>query len=70
MTNHDLVQALKNELNLFRLNPRSDMHVKWMGKMVVVVKYRFLVTLIGQLHQFAFINPIKFHKQIKELSKL
>ena len=48
----------------------ATFEVKWMGKMVVVVKCRFLVTLIGQLHQFAFINPIKIYKQIKGLSKL
>ena len=64
------IKALKKEKNLLRLNRRSNMHVKWMDKMVVVVKCRFLVTLIGQLHQFAFINPIKFIKQIKECSKL
>ena len=70
MTNHDLVQALKNELNLFRQNPRSDMHVKGMGKMVVVVKCRFLVTLIEKLYQFVVVNPIKIHMQIEVLSKL
>ena len=64
------MQALKNELNLFRLNPRSDMHVKWMGKMVVNVKYRFLVILIERLHQFVVVNPIKIYMQIKEPSKL
>ena len=70
LTNHDLVQALKNELNLFRLNPRSDMHVKWMGKMVVVVKCRFLDSLIETLHRFVVVNPIKIYVQIEELSKL
>ena len=70
LTNHDLMQALKNELNLFRLNPRSDMHVKWMGKMVVVVKFQFLVTLVGKLHQFALVNRIKIHMEIGEPFKL
>ena len=50
------IKALKKEKNLFRLNRRSNMHVKWMGKMVVVVKFRFLVTLIRKLHQFALVN--------------
>ena len=63
------IKPLKEEKNLFRLNGRSDMHVKCMGKVVVVVKCRFLVTLIGKLHQFTFVNPIKIHKQIEELSK-
>ena len=46
------------------------MHVKWMGKMVVVVKCRFLVTLIEKLHQFFVVKPIKIHMQIEELSKI
>ena len=46
------------------------MHVKWMGKMVVVVKCRFLVTLIEELHQFSVVKPIKIHMQIEELSKI
>ena len=46
------------------------MHMKWMSKMVVVVKCQFLVTLIGKLHQFTFIDPIKIHEEIKVLSKL
>ena len=41
-----------------------------MDKMVVVVKCQFLATLTEELHQFAFINPIKIHEQIEELSKL
>ena len=55
------IKALKKEKNLFRLNRRSNMHVKWMGKMVVVVKCRFLVTLIERLHQFSVVksNQIK-----------
>ena len=64
------IKALKKEKNLFRLNRRSNMHVKWMGKMVVVVKCRFLVTLIEKLHQFAVVNPMKIHMQIEERSKL
>ena len=64
------IKALKKEKNLFRLNRRSNMHVKWMGKMVVVVKCRFLVTLIEKLHQFFVVKPIKIHMQIEELSKL
>ena len=44
------LKALKKEKILFRRNRRSNMHVKWMGKMVVVVKFQFLVTLIGKLH--------------------
>ena len=44
--------------------------MKWMNKMVVVVKCQFLVTLIGKLHHFTFIDPIKIHKEIKLLSKL
>ena len=46
------------------------MHVKWMGKMVVVVKFQFLVTLVGILHQFALVNRIKIHVQIEEPFKL
>ena len=65
-----VIKALKKDKNLFGLNRRTDMHVKWMGKMVVVVKCRFLVPLIGKLHQFAFVNPINIHKQIEERSKL
>ena len=64
------IKALKKEKNLFRLNRRSNMHVKWMGKMVVVVKCRFLVTLIERLHQFVVVNPMKIHKEMKERSKL
>ena len=64
------MKALKKEKKLFRLNRRSNMHVKWLSKMVVVVKCRFLVTLIGKSHQFAFVNLIEIHKQIEELSKL
>ena len=45
------------------------MQMKWMSKMVVFVKYQFFVTLIGKLHQFTFIDPIKIHEEIKELSK-
>ena len=45
------------------------MHVKWMDKMVVIVKCQFLVSLTKSLHQFAFVNPMKFHEQIEELSK-
>ena len=64
------IKDLKKEKNLFRLNRRTDMHVKRMGKIVVVVKCRFLVILIGRLRLFAFINPIKIHRQIEEHSKL
>ena len=64
------IKALKKEKNLFRLNQCSNMHVKWMGKMVVVVKCQFLVTLIEELHQFSVVKPIKIHMQIEELSKL
>ena len=46
------------------------MHVKWMGKMVVVVKCRFLVALIEELHQISVVKPIKIHMQIEEPSKL
>ena len=63
------IKALKKEKNLFRLNRRSNMHVKGMGKMVVVVKCRFFVNLIEKLHQFVVVNPIKIHMQIEELSK-
>ena len=45
------------------------MYVKWMGKMVVV-KCRFLVTLIEELYQFSVVKPVKIHMQIEELSKL
>ena len=64
------LKALKKEKNLFQLNRCSNMHMKWMSKMVVVVKCQFLVTLIGKLHQFTFIDPIKIHEEIKVLSKL
>ena len=64
------IKALKKEKNLFWLNRRSNMHVKWMGKMVVVVKCRFLVTLIEKLLQLFFVKPIKIHMQTEELSKL
>ena len=64
------IKDLKKEKNLFRLNRRSNMHVKWMGKMVVVVKCRFLVTLIETLHPFFVVKPIIIHMQIKELSKI
>ena len=62
------LKALKKEKNLFRLNRHSNMHVKWMGKMVVDVKCRFLVTLIEKLHQFFVVKPIKIHIQIEEIS--
>ena len=39
------MKALKKEKILFRLNRRSNMHMKCMGKLVVVVKFQFLVTL-------------------------
>ena len=64
------IKALKKEKNLFRLNRRSNMHVKWMGKMAVVVKCRFLVILIERLHQFFVVKPIKIHMQIEELSNI
>ena len=38
MTNHDLMHALKKELYLFRLNPRSDMQSKLICLKVVVVE--------------------------------
>ena len=60
-----LIQALKKEKKLIRLNWRSNMHVKQMGKMVVVVKFRFLVTLIEKLRQFAVVNPMRIHMQIE-----
>ena len=41
-----------------------------MGKMVAVVKFQFLVTLIGTLHQFALVNRIKVHVEIQEPFKL
>ena len=50
------IKALKKEKNSFWLNRCSDMHVKWMGKIVVVVKFEFLVTLVGKLHQLAFVK--------------
>ena len=46
------------------------MHMKCMGKLVVVVKFQFLVTLVGKLHQFALVNRIKIHMEIGELFKL
>ena len=64
------MKALKKEKILFRLNRRSNMHMKCMGKLVVVVKFQFLVTLVGILHQFALVNRIKIHVQIEELFKL
>ena len=64
------MKALKKEKILFRLNRRSNMHMKCMGKLVVVVKFQFLVTLVGRLHQFALVNRIKIHMQIEEPFKL
>ena len=64
------IKALKKEKKLFRLNRRSNMHVKWVGKMVVVLKCQFLVTLIGELHQFTFVNSITPYEEVEELSKL
>ena len=46
------------------------MHMKCMGKLVVVVKFQFLVTLVGKLHQFALVNRIKIYMGIGELFKL
>ena len=65
-----LYRPSKKKKNLFRLNRRSNMHVKQIGKMVAVVKCRFLVTLMEKLHQFIVVNPIKIHMQIEELVKL
>ena len=45
------------------------MQVKLMDKIVVVVKCQFLATLTENLHQLTFIDPIKIHEQIEELSK-
>ena len=67
--NYDLIKAHQKRIKLSRLNLQSDMQVKWMDKMVVVVKCQFLATLTGNLHQFTFIDPIKIHEQIEELSK-
>ena len=64
------LKALKKEKNLFRLNWCSNMQMKWMSKMVVFVKCQFLVTLIGKLYHFTFIDPIKIHEKCKVLSKL
>ena len=64
------MKALKKEKILFRLNRRSNMHMKCMGKLVVVVKFQFLVTLVGKLHQFALVNRIKIHMEIGERFKL
>ena len=60
------MKALKKEKILLRLNQRSNMHMKCMGKLVVVVKFQFLVTLVGKLHQFALVNRIKIPVQIEE----
>ena len=49
---------------------QSDMHVKWIDKMVVVFKCQFLASLTKELYQFVFVNPIKIHEKIEELSKL
>ena len=48
----------------------GSFHLKWMSKLVVVVKCRFLIILIAKLHLFAFIKLIKILEEIKELSKL
>ena len=67
--NHGLIKAPQKRIQLSWLNLQGDMHVKWMDKMVVIVKCQFLVSLTKSLHQFAFINPMKFQEQIEELSK-
>ena len=64
------MKALKKEKILFRLNRRSNMHMKCMGKLVAVVKFQFLVLLVGKLHQLALVNPIKIHMEIGEPFKL
>ena len=61
-----IMKALKKEKILFRLNWRGDMHMKWIGKMVVIAKFQFLLTMIGKLHQFTLVNWIKIYMQIKE----
>ena len=68
--NHGLIKAPQKRIELSRLNLQSDMQVKWMDKMVVVVKCQFLVTLSRKLYQFAFANPLKIHEKMEELSKL
>ena len=67
--NYDLIKAPQKRIKLSRLNLQSDMQVKWMDKMVVVVKCQFLATLTEKLQPFAFINPIEIHEQIEELYK-
>ena len=67
--NHGLIKAPKKRIELSRLNQQSDMHVKCMDEIVVAVKCKFLASLTKKLHQFAFINPMKIHEKIEELSK-
>ena len=66
---HGLIKVPQKRIELSRLNLQSNMQVKWMDKIVVVVKCQFLATLTEKLQPFAFINPIEIHEQIEELYK-
>ena len=66
---YDLIVAPQKRIKLSILNLQSNMQVKWMDKIVVVVKCQFLATLTEKLQPFAFINPIEIHEQIEELYK-
>ena len=64
---YDLIVAPQKRIKLSILNLQSNMQVKWMDEIVVVVKCQFLATLTEKLQPFAFINPIEIHEQIEEL---